>query len=120
MSRAAALYHMRERRRTADRIKKFAALIATPHDIGASAVTLPAAGTIAVSASVGVTAGDISIATNTSRTLATPNLSANQRHEIGFFEKGVTLDVTFSGGVVTLFIIDDWGKATAFAQGTFA
>lgn len=120
MTRAAALYHARSRRRTADRVSKYAALIATPHDIGASAVTLPAAGEIAVAADVSVTAGDISIATNTSRTLETPDLDADQLHRLGHFEKGVTLDVTFTGGDVTLYILDDWKKATAFATGTFA
>lgn len=121
MTLQAALYHNRRRRRTAYRVDQYDALISTNHDIGASAVELPAAGTIAVSASIGVTAGDLSIATTlASRTIETPDLDADQIYELGFFEKGDTLDVTFSGGDVTLYILNDWQFPVAFAEGTFA
>lgn len=122
MSRQAALFHARERRRSAERYGSFAGLIASPHDIGASAVALPSAGVIGVSASVSVTAGDLSIATTLSgRTIETPDLSADEIHLLGFLEQGDTLDVTFSGGDVSLYVYEDWRDSFAvFAQGTFA
>jgi|SRR6056297_1362911 len=122
MSRQAALFHARERRRAADRFDQFAALIDSPHDIASSAVELPAAGFIGVSADVSVTAGDISIATTlASRTLETPDLDADIVYFLGQFEKGETLDVTFSGGDISLWIVNDWNELRSiFAQGTFA
>lgn len=128
MSRQAALYHSRERNRDLNRGRRFASLVSSPFDLGSvaggnpspNAFSMPAAANIGISFSGAVTAGDIIIAVG-SRTLGTPDLSADQIHRLGFFETGVQLIPTCANaGTVTLHYLDQWFRPSAVATGEFS
>lgn len=115
----ATLYHARKRRITARSLQRFGSLIASPHDLGASAVTLPAAGVIGVSSDSLVDEGDLTVTTASGREIYTTDLPIGSIHKLGYFEKGNTLEITFRAGDVTLHVFNDWGVPFIFATGTF-
>lgn len=107
----------RDRRIERNRKNKFQALITTP---GAIPVTLPDAGVIGISSSVSVSQGQLIATTSTGRTLGTPDLAANEVWRIGFYERGVEIDVTAApAGTVRLHYLDDRRDAFVIATGTF-
>lgn len=95
----------RDRRVERSRKNKFQARITTP---GSIPLTLPEAGVIGISCSAPASQGQIIVTTNRGRTLGTPALAANKVWRIGFFEKGLILNVTAGPvGTVRLHYLDD-------------
>ena len=125
----AALYHSRERLRNARRIDKAQALIDSPHDLGtvaagnpsSSPLTLPYDAEYGISFSAGITSGELTVATEPSRSLGTPDLAADQVRKLGFFHKDRTFTPASDvAGDVTLYIFDNWSRPKAIATGTFS
>lgn len=128
MSLQAALYHARKRREAAARFGRFASLIATPETLTTaaagnplgSALTMPAASMISVSFSADLTAGQLTVDTNTSRTIGVPDLAADEIRLLGWFEKGVELTPDCAiAGTVTLYVLNEWTKPFSVATGVF-
>lgn len=128
MSRQAALYHNRERRRSLSRERSFSAQVASPFALGSvgtggdspNPLVLLDSINIGVSFSAPVTAGQLTIDTNRGKTLGTPALAADEIHRLGFFEKNVTLTPSCAvAGTVTIHILDDRRIPSAVATGTF-
>lgn len=107
----------RDRRIDASRKKRFDPSISTP---GAFPFTMPEAGILGVSSSVAVSQGALIVSTSTGRSIGTANLAPNQIHRLGFFEKGVEIDISASPvGNITLHYLDNRREASAIATGTF-
>lgn len=128
MSRQAALYHNRERRRALSRERSFSAQVASPFALGSVAaggdspnpLVLLDSINIGVSFSAPVNAGQLTIDTNRGKTLGTPALVADQIHRLGFFEKNVALTPSCAvAGTVTIHILDDRRIPSAVATGVF-
>lgn len=128
MTRQASLYHSRERRRDLNRKRSFSGQVASPFALGSvasggsspNALSLLDSIEIGISFSASVTAGQLTVATNTGRTISTPALDANQIHRLGFIEKGVDLTPSCSvAGDVTIHILDQWRRPFIIATGTF-
>lgn len=124
----ASLYHSRERKRDLRREGRFASFVASPFDLGDQAAmspatnpfTVPASASLAISFSDSVTSGDVEIAVG-GRTIQTPDLAADQIFKIGYFEQDFTLTPTANiAGTMTLYLLDQWNKATAIAEGTWS
>ena len=124
MTRQAALFHMRERRRAAANVQR----TTTGFDLGTAAAlselpnpyVVAANAEYAVSFSAAVTADELTVATETARTLGTPALDPDQIRRIGYFERGRTLTPTAGiAGTVTLYVLDDWSRPIPVATGVF-
>lgn len=128
MSRQAALFHNRERRRALSRERSFSAQIASPFDLGSAAaagdspnpLVLLDSINVAVSFSAAITAGQLTIDTNRGKTLGTLALAADEIHRLGFFEKNVSLTPSCAiAGDVTIYILSDRRIPSVVATGTF-
>lgn len=107
----------RDRRVERSRKDRFTALISTPASLPLS---LPEAGVLGVSCSAPVSQGQLIVTSSTGRTMGTPNLAANEIWRIGFFEKGVEMDITAApAGTVRLHYLDDRREPFIIATGTF-
>lgn len=107
----------RDRRVERNRKNRFAGLIGTPASLP---LAIPEAGVIGVSSSVAVAQGQLIITTSTGRTLGTPDLAANEVWRIGFFERGVQINITAApAGTARLHYLDDRRDAFVIATGTF-
>jgi len=124
----AALFHARERRSSAQDHQSFDTDIASPANMGTVAATnplttaydVPKDAQLGVSFSVGVSAGQLTVATNDSRTIGTPALAANQVHRLGNIRRALELTPTCAiAGTVTIHVFDDWFRPTAIATGVF-
>jgi hypothetical protein len=128
---AVALFHARERREYAEKFTSMGDLIASPTALGnapqnsafSTAVTIPVDHEIGFSFSVTLAAGDITFATeyqpSNPRTIGAPALAADTIHRLGPILAGRTLTPTCSEqGVLTIYAIDQWGRATTIATGT--
>lgn len=128
MARPAVLYKARERRRAAADFKKFGPDIASPFDLGAAAPAaplpnaypVPANARLAVSFSVPVAAGQLTINYG-DRALGTTALAADQVRLLDWVERAVEVTIQSAiAGTVTLYVLDEWNRPSAIAQGTFA
>ena len=122
----AVLYNARERRRESENFGRFAALIASPEDLGSASagvalettLTLPGAGWIGVGTSAGIEAGDITVETATGRTIQTLALEEDGFYRIGYFEKGTVLTFTVDvADDLTVYVYDTFGKPIEIATG---
>lgn len=103
------------RRVERNRKGSFTALIETPASLP---LMLPEAGVLGVSSSVGVSQGQLIMSTSTGRSIGTPDLAANEIWRIGFYERGVEIDISSApSGTVTLHYLDDRRDAFAIATG---
>lgn len=124
----AALFHSRERRVAQRRLQEFAAEIASPADLGTespdtdlpSPYTWPAALRLAVSHDQGVSAGELIVKVN-DRAYETPDLAADEifRLDVASPAQAVTAQSSVDG-VITIYVLDDWGRPSAVATGTVA
>ena len=129
MSLQAALYWARKRRKTAARVRAFAALIASPQALTGTiapgisgALAMPANGLLAVSYSVPTTSGQVVVNTNGGKTFGTPDLAADEIRQVGYVESGQLVDIQITAavpGTATLYILDDWRIPSAIATATF-
>ena len=126
-----ALHHARERREAAEKLTSMGDLIASPTALGnanagaafSTAVTIPVDHEIGFSFSVTLAAGDITFATeyqpSNPRTLGAPALAADTIHRLGPILAGRTLTPTCdTEGDLTIYAIDQWGRASTIATGT--
>jgi hypothetical protein len=108
-----------QRNRRVERARKdrFGAIIGTPASLP---LTLPEAGVIGVSSSAAVSQGQLIVTTSTGRTLGTPALAANQVWRIGFFERGVVMNITAGpNGTARFHYLDDRRDDSVIASRTF-
>jgi hypothetical protein len=99
--------HMKTRRSDRENLSAFAALIATPHDLGAGALTTPAPGRLALSHSAGLSSGQVTVAVGSRRGFSHPALDADQVHRGYHAEKGV--EVTQTGaptGTLSVYLVN--------------
>lgn len=107
----------RDRRVERSRKERFAGLIQTPASLP---LPLPEAGVLGVSSSVSVSQGQLIVTTSTGRTIGTPNLAANEVWRIGFFERGVQINITAGpNGTARLHYLDDRREASIIAARNF-
>ena len=120
---------VKRRRIEASRASRFSSLISSPDILTggvapavSSPLSLPAAGYLAISYSVGVTLGDLQLNTSTGKVLGTPNLDADELHRIGWFERNVAVDLEITGviaGVASLYYLNDWRQEFLIGTATF-
>lgn len=125
----AAELHRRKQKTRRD-VKDFGALIATPANLGnvaaassSSSVQLPANGRLAVSCSVVVAAGDLSLDIGPNKVLNIPALGANEIYNPNVHgEEGQSITVNRSGAglsTVTVYVMDGIGRLRPIATATF-
>lgn len=124
----AALFHARERRRSAQDVQTFDPDVASPFNMGSVLATnplgtpypIPKDAQLGVSFSVPVSAGQLTVATNGGRTIGTPALAADQIHRLGKLNRALLLTPTSAiAGTVTLHVFDEWYRPSAIATGIF-
>lgn len=121
-------FHARERRRAAVDLDGFAADIASPFDLGTvgagsplpNPYVIPANSRLAISFSVGLTATELTLATEVGRTLGTPALATDEIHKLQHLERARTLvpDAAIAG-TISLYVLDEWSRETLVATGIF-
>lgn len=98
---------------------KFQDLIASPTDLAADDLVLPANGRLALSVDGAVGQGDISIAFK-DRTITTPDLEADTYHHLGWFEVGSTFTITCSTAVnLKVYMVTMIGQFREIGNGAF-
>lgn len=128
-SRAGATYQNRQRRRAAQDLSAYKALVASPADLGSAAAeaaldgfTLLANAEVAVSIDAATDPGDITVAVD-DRSLGIAGGGAGQLFRLGWLERGkeLTINRGVSGpaGTVELHVLDEWGRKRTVASGTF-
>lgn len=126
---AGHLYRHRRRRRVAQDLTAYAALIETPHDLGSAAagsdlpnpLSLPANARLAFSASEALDDGDITV-TIGGRNLVLPALSADEIFRLSYGERAESVvagsDIDAPACDVTLYVLDEWQREAAIATGS--
>jgi hypothetical protein len=119
--------HRAERRGTTE----LAALIATPHAFGNLAadsttvtnLSIPTNTRLAISHSVGVSLGDITVNIGGRKTFSHPDLDADIVHRGQWAEEGMVISITRGAaaiaGTFTLYFVDPYGVAVAIGTATF-
>lgn len=123
------LYHAKRRRREAQDLHGYSALIANPADLGTALpgqsldpLSLPANGRFSLSYSAALTLGDLSVLySQTGGDLAVPAAGADERQYLGWLEKDgqITVQVGLSTlpGTVTLYVVSEWFQPFVIATG---
>ena len=111
-------FYNRKRNKARQDEGKFDAVILNNANI-AGGYTLPANCQLAYSCSTAKSAGGLNVLVTASqnRTLPCPAISANQIVKIGYFEKGTK--ISFSTGVISLYVVKNNGVIKKIGQGTF-
>ena len=119
----------RKRRKESARKSVYQTLIGTPEilvggasPVASSFVKLPAAGYLAISHSVAVTAGELVSNTSRGKILGTVNLNASELHRIGWFERDVDINLELTSavpGTATLYYLDAWRRPYQIASAIF-
>lgn len=126
----ALAFHNRERRRSAQDVTAFDALIASPTALGTAAagasldpVTLPANAWLAVRLDAVTSEGDIALDVSGGRTVFIAGAGANVVQDLGWHEKDREVTVRRSGapaGSVDLILLDEWRRPFVIGEGTFS
>jgi hypothetical protein len=117
------------RRRQSERrdLDRFEDLIVTPHDFGpvapggtsASPLTLPGNGRLALSHSVGVSTGDVTVTVSGEEDFTHPDLEADEVHDGHHVEQGravnVAKDAGAPNGAISLYVVDPFGRRRLIA-----
>lgn len=131
LERAGALYRSQlNRRKAAQALKAYSALISSPSNLGSVAadaslndLVLPASARLAVSLDKNTSAGDITVTVN-GRAIGVKGGASGTRFLLGFQEKGRKLSIkrgaSALAGALSVYVIDDWGHAKKIAGGTFS
>jgi hypothetical protein len=101
--------YIRRQHERVDR-KRFDALVAMPHDLETGDLDMPANGRLAVSHSVGVTEGQLSLTVN-GEDHFTPDLTADEVWRLDYVERARAVNVeTLVPGEVTVYLVDPFGR----------
>ncbi len=85
-----------------------------------SALSLPANTRVGISFSIGITAGQLTVDTETSRNLGTPALVADEIYRLDWLERGVDVTITSAvAGTATLYAFDEWMRSYPIATVVF-
>lgn len=126
---AGHLYRFRRRRRSAQDVRLFASLIASPFDLGTAAagnplpnaLTLPANGFLGISEDAAPSAGDLSVDIG-ARSVGIAGGLADQIFRLGYAERAESVSVDLGGsapsGTVALYVFDEWFRPFVIATGT--
>lgn len=114
--RAAFLERARKRMKSARDNKRFDRYVATPHNLGGGAFTMPANGRLAISCSSSVEAGQLRL-TVAGRVYRTPALSANQiwKLDVGNAKAVVTAACDVAG-TIKVYVLDQWSRPRYIAS----
>jgi len=126
---AGHLYRNRRRRRSAQDLRAYAALIASPFDLGTAAAgndlpntfQLPANGYLGIAIDASSSAGDLSVSIG-GRNVGIAGGGADQIFRLGYAERAEEIEVSIGSGApsgaVTLYVFDEWFRPFAIATGT--
>lgn len=114
-SRAAYEYRARKRRQAAADISKFASYIATPFDLSGGDFVMPANGRLAVASTHSVSAGDIAVVINGTRTMTTPALAANRIYKLDVLPRGSTVSISGGTGDLSVYVLNQWSMPLQIA-----
>ena len=85
-----------------------------------SALSLPANARLGISFSAPVGAGQLSVDTETGRTLGTPALVADEIYRLDWLERTVDVTITSAiAGTATLYVFDQWMRSYPIATVVF-
>jgi len=126
MNLLARLFAARRRRRRAQDLSAYAALIAAPDDLGSAAdleslddFVVPARAELAISFDEAVEAGDV-VVTVDGRDMEIPALEADAVHSLQWAERGHVVSVGNSSApacAATLHVLDQWRRPSPIATG---
>lgn len=105
------LWNLRRRTRARSSLRAIDSLVTTPHDLGSGPLRMPAGARLAISHSVGLTAGEVTVSLGNGASFSHPALVADVLFPGLWAEKGQ--DVTVSGaptGTLTLHVLDPFSN----------
>ena len=126
---AGHLYRNRRRRRSAQDVRLFQALIASPLDLGTvgagnplpNALDLPANGNLGVSVDAITSTGDLVVNVG-DRQIGISGGAADTVFRLGYGERAESVEVDLGGGApsgdVSLYVLDEWFRPFVIATGT--
>ena len=99
---------VRGRRQDRERISAFDALVASPHDLGASDLVMPASARLAISHSAALTLGQITISITPGRVgFSHPAMPANDLYKGSWAEEGTRVSQSGApAGTLTVYLVN--------------
>ena len=97
----------RKRRSKRQNLSALKALVAAPHDLDSGALVMPAGARLAISHSVGLSAGQVTIAVGDRREFTCPALAADEVHRGIHAERGFAVTQTGApAGTIRIYLVD--------------